>query len=439
VKRGRPPKPLLASGTEPEVVADERSNNSLQQQKKQSTRNATPTDWASADNFPLLKAAMEAYMNRDTNQDTLLSDMIVPLRTVERAVARIKDMLKGGIRFGDITADMMHKQKKQGLLGESDLKFIEDVIVTRDEANNGMGRGEVIHLISEVSQCSDRIKCKNHWDHLVRSGKMKALKAGGKVKKAQTTTTKITQITVEQQLRWHTTVESGLEESERLNEPRELFAKVKEYFVGNLDESCLMSANGKILVVASAAKIKTEKISDDCRESITTIRTGFTSGHQAAYYFLAKGKELRTKFKNISRHFKAPEGSEVIMTPNAFMTDDAWLQMVPKLCKSIRNMEVIRDHPDWWVLLSLNGFGSHVNVFEAHDFFAKEKILVIKEEGDTSHVNQAYDQQVAKDDKTFMRTAVEALNPVLRQKMDQWYLIVIAIHAQNCIEKGVMD
>ena len=32
-------------------------------------------------------------------------------------------------------------------------------------------------------------------------------------------------------------MESGLEELERLNEPRELFEEVKEYFVGNLDGS----------------------------------------------------------------------------------------------------------------------------------------------------------------------------------------------------------
>jgi hypothetical protein len=59
---------------------------------------------------------------------------------------------------------------------------------------------------------------------------------------------------------------------------------------------------------------------------------------------------------------KAPVGSEVIMTPNAYMTDEAWLENFPRLCVSIRNMDIIEAHKNWWVLLSLDGFGSHVNV-----------------------------------------------------------------------------
>ena len=123
---------------------------------------------------------------------------------------------------------------------------------------------------------------------------------------------------------------------------------VIEYFIVNLDESCLMSANGKIYVVASIGKNKTEKISDDFWESITTVRTGFASGQQGAYLFLEKVKNLdRYKFKNLHKNFKAPEGSEVVMTPNAFINDEAWLEIIPKLCKSIQRQEIIWDHPDW--------------------------------------------------------------------------------------------
>ena len=61
--------------------------------------------------------------------------------------------------------------------------------------------------------------------------------------------------------------------------------------------------------------------------------------------------------------------------------------------------------------------------------------MVIKEEGDTSHVCQAYSQQVAKDDKTHMRAALNVLNPVLVQSIDKWYLIAISINTQNCIKK----
>ena len=102
----------------------------------------------------------------------------------------------------------------------------------------------------------------------------------------------------------------------------------------------------------------------------------------------------RYKFQNLHKYFKAPEGSEVVMTPNAFMNYEAWLEIIPKLCKLIQRQEIIRDHPDWWVLLSLDGFTSHVNVLNAHEIFAEFKIMVMKEEGDKSHVCQAYDHQV---------------------------------------------
>ena len=61
--------------------------------------------------------------------------------------------------------------------------------------------------------------------------------------------------------------------------------------------------------------------------------------------------------------------------------------------------------------------------------------MVIKEEGDTSHVCHAYDQQAGKDDKIHIRVDLNKLNPVLGQSMDQWYFIDIAIDAHNSINK----
>ena len=49
---------------------------------------------------------------------------------------------------------------------------------------------------------------------------------------------------------------------------------------------------------------------------------------------------------------------------------------------------MVKDHPDWWVYVTLDGFGSHINVFEAMGVFLKHKIELVKEEADTSHVNQ---------------------------------------------------
>ena len=54
-------------------------------------------------------------------------------------------------------------------------------------------------------------KDENCWYYLVRKGGIKYLKSGRRSYKAQATTTKRTAITVEQQLRWHSTIDSGIE------------------------------------------------------------------------------------------------------------------------------------------------------------------------------------------------------------------------------------
>jgi hypothetical protein len=111
----------------------------------------------------------------------------------------------------------------------------------------------------------------------------------------------------------------------------------------------------------------------------------------------------------------------VIPSPSAFMTDNVWLLLVPYLAQGICEMKVIRDHPEWWVAISCNGFGSHVNVLLAQDIFSHSKILVIKEEGDTSHVNQAYAQSVAKQDKLLMQQNLELARKSLgKTRIDQY-------------------
>ena len=103
-----------------------------------------------------------------------------------------------------------------------------------------------------------------------------------------------------------------------------------------------------------------------------TVRTGFASGQQEAYFFLEKVKNLdRYKFKNLHKYFKDPEGSEVVITSNAFMNDESWLDIITKFCKSIRRQEIIWDHPDWWVLLPLYGFTSHENVLNTYEIFSE--------------------------------------------------------------------
>jgi hypothetical protein len=70
---------------------------------------------------------------------------------------------------------------------------------------------------------------------------------------------------------------------------------------------------------------------------------------------------------------------------------------------------------------------SHVNVHKAQEAFFKQKIMIMKEEGDTSHLNQANDQSVAKNDMAGMQMNLDLIRPHVGVCLDQWYLISIAI------------
>lgn len=192
-------------------------------------------------------------------------------------------------------------------------------------------------------------------------------------------------------------------------------------------------------VIGSAKKRKHEKNLADNRDSITTVRIGSAAGIDGPRVYLAKGKTIEHRSMINSEifceNYGAPAGSCVQMTPSAYMTDEAWRSCVPIICKGIRQMEGIRDHPDWWVVFSLDGYGSHLDS-EALQAFSEHKILVIKEEGDTSQVCQAYDQEVAKEDKRITRELLEGYKFNVAHMINQWELIIIINEALNKVEKG---
>ena len=57
-------------------------------------------------------------------------------------------------------------------------------------------------------------------------------------------------------------------------------------------------------------------------------------------------------------------------------------------------MPVVKNYPDLWMAIALDGFGSHLEG-DALKVFVDHKILIVKEEVDTSQVCQAYDNEVA--------------------------------------------
>ena len=96
----------------------------------------------------------------------------------------------------------------------------------------------------------------------------------------------------------------------------------------------------------------------------------------------------------------AEVGSTVVMTPNAFMTTEAWEGMTPKLCVGLRKIsKIVEANPQWWMLENFDGFGVHLSSLKAAQVRRKHKILSLKEEGYFSQANQEYNRFFVKGDK----------------------------------------
>ena len=152
------------------------------------------------------------------------------------------------------------------------------------------------------------------------------------------------------------------------------------------------------MIVGSTDRKKHEKAIADSRVSMSLYRTGSIAGNQGPTIAVMAGKHRRAGFTDqfLVKHGMA-KGSTIIMTPTAFVTEEAWEEMTPFVIKGIRSMDVIKKaNPQWWVFLEVfDGFGPHVSSYCAMKMRYESKILSLKEEADSSHVNQAYDRFVA--------------------------------------------
>jgi hypothetical protein len=114
------------------------------------------------------------------------------------------------------------------------------------------------------------------------------------------------------------------------------------------------------------------------------------------------------------------------------MTNEVWLDITPSLCKGICSVKGIRDHPNWWVVLSYDGYGSHLQN-DTLEVFTAEKNLVMKEEGDISKISQAYDQMVVKSNKRFTRSFLDGYRFHTKVVINQFELILIINSAINSL------
>jgi hypothetical protein len=194
------------------------------------------------------------------------------------------------------------------------------------------------------------------------------------------------------------------------------------------DETCLLAQDGKVKIIGEKDRKKHESTNNAGRISITMYRTGFASGAVGPTAFLPPGKRRDANYTDAYlEKYGAAFGSTVVMTDSGYMTEDAWEAITPSQIRGIRK---VVDNDDWWAVLIVDGFAAHCINPNVMQQYRDAKIIVVKEEADSSHVNQSYDQWVAVSDKRYMREALALFNQASSSAvMTGWDLIFVGLHA----------
>ena len=180
------------------------------------------------------------------------------------------------------------------------------------------------------------------------------------------------------------------------------------------------------------------------RLSITVVRTGNSAGETGPTIILCKGTKAN-KHASFTDEFLVKQGlapgSTILMTENAYMTDDAWGECTPHLLEGYRKMPVIEDNPEWEIIEFLDGFRSHENNLEANKARTAAKVRSIKEESQTSHACQAYDQETAKQDKkncadTLAKQRFAKRHDPKGKGLNQWDLVIVVIEIVRMTRKS---
>jgi hypothetical protein len=350
--------------------------------KKGAKKGASRTNYKAGENKRKLEAAVAEWKNKS------------PRCTPETSLRSFAAMV--GIPAGTFSNYVTLTEEKARVVGSGvgrasqvdgeTQQFLVDALRKYDRGNDGRTRAEGIDMLQELKPELSRKQASNAWSNNIMKNYRKEITG---VVKAQATTVKRSAITVEQQYRWHTTYESCLnllheKNTGQCRKTGKPFAVLSPHFVIGGDEECLLASGGDVTVIGDKMKKKHEK-QGGSRTSITMYRTGSAAGDTGPTAFLPAGTRIATGFNDafLERH-GAAKGSSIVMTPTGFMTDKAWLEVTKKQVEGIRAMPVVCDNPDWWVLKVVDGFGSHVNVPEALQLYWDKKIILLKEEADSS-------------------------------------------------------
>ena len=320
------------------------------------------------------------------------------------------------------------------LFSADDQQFAVDVVRRHDRGNDGLNKRECIDILHDLMPAAKRAAVGQTFDRVIRPNHKEELTG---IVKANTTTVKRTAITVAQQYRWHEAVDQALAflrtKNTGLTPDGKTFGEVIDHFVFGGDETCFLASAGDVKIIGDKEKPKHDLPTGSSRTSATIYRVGSAAGATGPTAFLPPGKLRKVGYTDafLVRH-GAPIGSTIVMTPTGYMTEEAWLEMAPSIASGIRQVPVVVDNPDWWTLKMIDGFGAHTSSEKAMEIYAKHKIVLLKEEADTSHACQMYDQKVAIDDKKSMRQSLAYLrqsNKLTKGTIDGWALIHVALAA----------
>ena len=101
-----------------------------------------------------------------------------------------------------------------------------------------------------------------------------------------------------------------------------------------------------------------KNVSDFCAYC-TMYRAGTSGGSNVPTAFIMKGKKIMTGYTDkMQKYNGADHGSTVVMTENAFMTEEAWLTLTPNLIEGYREMPFIRNNTQCYIIEIFYGFGS---------------------------------------------------------------------------------
>ena len=152
----------------------------------------------------------------------------------------------------------------------------------------------------------------------------------------------------------------------------------------------------------------------------------------------------------LQRHGAAPF-SKVVMTPNGFLTDEAWKSdIAPNIAKGIRHAVVVYAHrygipaivaSKLLVGLGFDGFKVHLKNLSELLLFSENNILALCEHRDSSEINQAFDRLVARAGK---RRASICLDQIRRSHVtpviDCWTLILVGLNMlKDCAASRVWE